>query len=63
MQTFPRGLAGAEYRDKQKKLIDEGRFDDAIQMDVDNIQGLFGSKYDDAILQMIDSLDSPLDGF
>ena len=51
------GLAGAEYRAKQKELIDSGRFDDAIQMDIDDIQGKFGNKYDDAILQMIDSLD------
>lgn len=51
------GLAGAEYRAKQKELIDSGRFDDAIQMDIDDIQSKFGNKYDDAILQMIDSLD------
>ncbi|MGI0120191.1 RHS repeat domain-containing protein, partial [Zooshikella sp. RANM57] len=51
------GLAGAEYRAKQKELIDAGRFDDAIQMDIDDIQTKFGNKYDDAILQMIDSLD------
>ncbi|MGC4944422.1 polymorphic toxin-type HINT domain-containing protein [Kribbella sp. DT2] len=45
------------YRNSQKKLIDEGRFDDAIQMDIDDIQGNFGSKYDPHILEMIDSLD------
>ena len=50
------GLAGAEYRASQKELVDAGRLDDAIQMDIDDIQSLFDSKYDDAILQMIDSL-------
>ncbi len=44
------------YRQMQKQLIDAGLFDDAIQMDIDNIQQLFGSKYDQNILDMIDSL-------
>lgn len=51
------GLAGAQYRARQKELIDSRRFDDAIQMDIDDIQNKFGNKYDSAILQMIDSLD------
>lgn len=51
------GRAGAAYRARQKQLIDQGRFDDAIQMDIDDIQSRFGTKYDDAILEMIDSLD------
>lgn len=50
------GLAGAKYRARQKELVDSGRFDDAIQMDIDDIRSKFGNKYDDAILQMIDSL-------
>jgi hypothetical protein len=50
------GLEGKAYRAEQKRLIDQGRFDDAVQMDIDDIQGKFGDKYDDAILEMIDSL-------
>jgi flagellar biosynthesis regulator FlbT len=48
--------AAARYRAAQKSLIEAGRMDDAIQMDIDDIQSLFGSKYDEHILQMIDSL-------
>ena len=48
--------AARQYRARQRELIREGRFDDAIQMDIDDIQSKFGNKYDDAILQMIDSL-------
>ena len=44
------------YRALQKTLINQGRFDDAVQMDIDNVQRLFGNKYDEGILQMIDSL-------
>jgi hypothetical protein len=40
----------------QANLIALGRFADAIQMDIDNNQSLFGNKYEDAILEMIDSL-------
>jgi hypothetical protein len=51
------GLAGAKYRARQKALIEQGRFDDAVQMDIDDIQSKSANKYDDAILEMIDSLD------
>ena len=52
------GRAGALHRAQQEALIRQGRFDDAIQMDIDNIQSLFpDGRYDEAILQMIDSLD------
>ena len=41
-----------EYREKQKELIDEGKFDEAMQMDIDDIHEKFGDKYDDAIAEM-----------
>jgi len=41
-----------EYRGQQKEFIDSGRFDDAVQMDIDDIQGKFGDKYDDGIAEM-----------
>ena len=53
------GRAGSRqhaYRDAQKNLIDQGRFDDAFLMDVDDIQSQFSNKYDDAILEAIDAL-------
>lgn len=40
------------YRQQQKMLIDEGKFQEAMQMDIDDIHDKFGNKYDDAIAQM-----------
>jgi filamentous hemagglutinin len=40
------------YRQKQKELVDQGKFKEAQQMDVDDIRSKFGNKYDDAIKQM-----------
>lgn len=53
------GRAGSvqqTYRDTQKALIDQGKFDDAFLMDVDDIQSKFGNTYDEAILEAIDAL-------
>lgn len=53
------GRAGSPqqlYRDKQKALIEQGLFDEAFLMDVNDVQSKFGSKYDDAILEAIDAL-------
>lgn len=45
------------YRAQQRALIDQGRFDDAVQMDIDDVTSKFGIKYDSAILDMIGSLE------
>jgi hypothetical protein len=45
-----------EYRQKQKELIEQGKFREAIQMDIDDIHDKFGNKYDDAIAEMLKSL-------
>jgi filamentous hemagglutinin len=42
---------------KQADLIKKGRMGEAIQMDIDDIRAKFGPKYDEAIQQMLDSLD------
>jgi hypothetical protein len=47
-----RGASAAAYRAQQQALISQGRYLDAMKMDVDNIQLLFGPKYDGAIQQM-----------
>jgi hypothetical protein len=39
------------YRHQQKDLIDQGRFQDALQMDVDDLRSKFGNTYDPAIQQ------------
>lgn len=40
------------YRQQQKMLINDGKFQEAMQMDIDDIHDKFGNKYDDAIAQM-----------
>lgn len=45
-------LEAREYRAKQGDLIKEGKFEEAMQMDIDDIHEKFGDKYDDAIAQM-----------
>ena len=46
------------YRAKQEELLGQGKLKEAIQMDVDDIRGKFGNKYDDAIKQMLDYADT-----
>lgn len=46
-----------EYRARQKELIEQGRFREALQMDIDDIHKKFGSKYDDAINEMLEYVD------
>lgn len=43
-----------EYQQIQRKLIEEGKFMEALQMDIDDIHEKFGDKYDDAIAEMLD---------
>lgn len=43
-----------EYREAQKELIDNGKFEEALQMDIDDIREKFGDKYDKAIDEMLD---------
>ncbi|MGV9427244.1 DUF6531 domain-containing protein [Streptomyces sp. NPDC003656] len=45
-----------EWRAKQRNLIDAGRWDQAMKMDIDEIRELYGDKYDTHIKDMIDSL-------
>ena len=41
-----------EYRNKQEELVKQGKFREAVQMDIDDIREKFGDKYDEAIAQM-----------
>jgi len=45
------------YRLRQQRLIKQGKFGEAIQMDIDNVRELFGNKYDEAIREMIEQLE------
>ncbi len=55
MQTASWGSSASaiEYRQNQAFLIENGMFKEAIMMDIQDIQGKFGSKYDSAILEML----------
>lgn len=46
-----------EYREKQKELIEQGKFREALQMDIDDLYEKFGDKYDDAIAEMLEYVD------
>jgi len=47
-----------EYQAKQKELIEKGNFKEAMQMDIDDIREKFGNKYDDAISQMLEYVET-----
>ena len=52
-----RSKKAQEYRNKQAKLIEEGRFREAVQMDIDDIKKNFGDKYNEGIEDMLKYLD------
>jgi hypothetical protein len=43
-----------KYRAIQQELLNQGKLEEAIQMDIDDIRSKFGSKYDDAIHEMVE---------
>ncbi|MFE1877049.1 hypothetical protein ACFW9N_40400 [Streptomyces sp. NPDC059496] len=54
------GLSGAEYikwRADQRALIDAGRWDLAMRMDVDEVREQYGDTYDTHIADMVESLE------
>lgn len=52
--SFGSSKEARAYREQQKNLIEQGRFREAQQMDITDIQSKFGGKYDEAIKQMLD---------
>ena len=50
--------AARSYRARQADLIQAGDFKSAIQMDIDDIREKFGTKYDDAISQMLEYINN-----
>lgn len=55
--SWGNSLEAKEYVACQRKLIDEGNFREAVQMDIDDIHDKFGNKYDDAIEEMLQYVD------
>lgn len=49
-----RSKAAQQYRQKQSDLIKNGRFKDAINMDIEDIHSKFGNKYDKGISELLD---------
>lgn len=52
--SFGNSAASAQYRADQAKLIAQGNYRAAIQMDIDDITSKFGTKYNDAIMEMLE---------
>lgn len=50
--SYGRSKEAIEYRQQQKELIENGKFEEAMQMDIDDIKSKFGNRYDEAIDQM-----------
>ena len=46
-------IEAREYQAEQRRLIENGDFRGALQMDIDDIREKFGNKYDKAIEQML----------
>ncbi len=46
------------HREKQRELIEQGKFKDAQKMDIDDIKSKFGSKYDKQIEEMLEYTDN-----
>ena len=51
--SYGSSSAAKAFRAKEEQFIKAGRFDKAMQLGIDDIRKLFGSKYDEAIEQMI----------
>lgn len=58
-QTASCGMSreAREYREQQRELIEQGKFREALQMDIDDIHEKFGDKYDEAIAEMLEYVD------
>jgi hypothetical protein len=52
--SFAGNPGSRQYIARQRELIGQGRFNEAVQMDIIDVQGLFGNKYEEHIRQMLD---------
>ena len=59
-QTASCGMSqdAQDYRNAQKELVSQGKFREAMQMDIDDIHEKFEDKYDNAISQMLEYVDN-----
>ena len=56
--SWGRSRSALSYRKQQQTLIQQGRFEAALQMDIDDIRSKFGSKYDEAMQQMLEYVET-----
>jgi pretoxin HINT domain-containing protein len=60
LYTTGSSYASQAWRSWQQELVSQGRIDEAMQMDINDVRARFGTKYDSAITEMINSLpDNP----
>jgi uncharacterized protein YjgD (DUF1641 family) len=50
-----------EYQNKQRELIEQGKFMEALKMDIEDILEKFGDKYNDEIKEMLDYVKELID--
>jgi hypothetical protein len=58
LYTTGSSLEAQAWRMMQKDLISQGRIDEALQMDINDVTSRFPGKYDNAIGELLDSLPS-----
>lgn len=56
--SYGNRIASRAFRARQRVLIEQGKFREAQQMDIDDIRSRFGSKYDEGIKQMLEYTDT-----
>ena len=59
--SYGRRKSASEYRRRQTDLIKQGKFEEAQQMDINDVRSKFGSKYDEGIQQIQDYTRNLLD--
>ena len=52
-----RSKSAQQYRAKQESLINQGRFREAVNMDINDIHSKFGGKYDQGIKELLNYVD------
>ncbi|MEX0268633.1 hypothetical protein AB3R30_05805 [Leptolyngbyaceae cyanobacterium UHCC 1019] len=56
--SWGRSRSAIDYRKRQQALIQQGKFLEALQMDIEDIRSKFDSKYDQAIQEMLEYVET-----
>ena len=54
--TDSAGYSGATWRAQQRALVEQGRFDQAMRTDIDDVRARCGTTYDAHLKETVDSL-------